>query len=109
VLYGLASMGRLPARLAAVHGRTRTPLLATGLTTAVTLAFALLLPLAELAALTSGITLGTFALANLALAVVKRRAPHPEGVATVPGWVPFAGFLVSAGFIALEIGRRLVG
>lgn len=109
VLYGLASMGRLTARLAAVHPRTRTPLLATSLTTGVTLAFALLLPLAELAALTSGITLGTFALANLALAAVKRCVPHPEGVATVPGWVPYAGFLVSAGFVALEIGRRLGG
>jgi amino acid transporter len=105
VLYGLGSMGRLPAVLAKVHPRTRTPLVATGLATVGALFFALLLPLERLAALTSGITLATFALANLALVALKRSDPHPEGVRTVPGWVPVVGFLVSLAFVGFEVLR----
>ncbi|MDH3687222.1 MAG: APC family permease [Myxococcales bacterium] len=103
VLYGMASMGRLPARLARVHPRTQTPLLATGLATAVALVLALALPLEQLAAVTSGITLVTFALANLALVALKRRDPHPKGVRTVPGWIPVVGFVVSVGFVGFEL------
>jgi len=102
VLYGMASMGRLPGRLARVHPRTQTPLLATGLATAVALVLALAFPLEQLAAVTSGVTLVTFALANLALVALKRREPQPEGVRTFPSWVPVAGFCVSLGFVGFE-------
>ena len=106
VLYGLADQGALPRRLARVHPRRRTPLLATGLATGAAALLALAFPLEALATLTSLVTLGTFALADLALVVVKRRDPHPPGVRTWPAWIPATGFAVSLGFGVFEILRR---
>ena len=107
VLYGLASMGSLPRVLGFVHPRTRTPLAATGLATLLAAALGIAFPLEELAALTSGITLVTFALANAALLLVKRRGPAPDGIVQVPALVPALGCLVSASLVVAEIARRL--
>ena len=105
VLYGLASEESLPQPLARVHPRTRTPLLATGLATATTLLLALAFPLAQLAATTAVITLTTFTLANLSLVLVKLRAPNPPEARIFPLWVPGLGFVVSFGFVGLELTR----
>ncbi len=107
VLYGLGRRGALPPRLARVSPRTHTPLLATGAVTLGVAVFALALPLAPLAELTSVLTLVVFALCNLALVLLKRRAPEAPGM-RVPGWVPIVGFLVSAGFLAFEAATRLL-
>ncbi|OOZ37534.1 APC family permease [Solemya velesiana gill symbiont] len=97
VLYGLANMGSLPGRLAYIHPKTRTPLIATALITLLIAVLALWFPLVELATATSIITLMVFSLVNLSLAWLKGK-PVPEGIWTVPRWVPVIGFLVSGSF-----------
>ncbi len=109
VLFGLAERGSLPAALARVQERTGTPLLATGLATAAALLLALTLPLATLAETTSTITLVVFALANLSLMLVKRRDPRPPEATVFPLWIPAAGFVVSLGFVLLEVWQRVGG
>jgi APA family basic amino acid/polyamine antiporter len=98
VVYGMGSMGWIPSAWSRIHPRTRTPIRATLLVTAVAGGLALAFPLDALAAITSRITLVTFALANLALVVLKRREPAPRGVRTVPVLVPWLGFGLSLGF-----------
>lgn len=105
VLYGLSAQGWLPTALGAVDARTRTPLAATALATA--LAFALWLPLITLAQLSSVIALVVFALANMALLRVQRRAPRPPGIFACPAWVPAIGFVVSAAFAAFQVAEFL--
>jgi amino acid transporter len=109
VLYGLAQQRALPTLLARVHPRTRTPLVATALATGVALVLSASLPLATLAETSSLVTLTTFALANLALVRIKRRAPAPPGTTRVPAWIPAVGFLVSFGFIVFEALHRIAG
>jgi amino acid transporter len=109
VLFGLADQGSLPARLARVHSRTRTPLLATTLATGATLLLALAFPLAVLAETTSAITLAVFTLTNLSLVLVKRRNPAPADATTFPIWVPGVGFFVSLGFMALAAIEHVAG
>jgi amino acid transporter len=109
VLYGMGREGSVPARFGRVHPRTRTPLLATGVATMVTGAFALAFPLAVLAETTSVITLVTFLLANVSLVVVKRAHPRPEGAIVFPVAVPVAGATVSAGLLVFEAVHRLGG
>ncbi|MCG8587700.1 MAG: APC family permease [Proteobacteria bacterium] len=106
VLYGLADLGRLPRRLAYVHPNRRTPLVATGLVVLVTGALAVGLPLEVLAVGTSGITLVTFALANLALVRIHARDPEPVALQT-PRWVPVAGFVLTLVLLGVEVFRRL--
>jgi amino acid transporter len=111
MLYGMSGEGWQPALFARVHPVTRTPLIATALVTLLVLALALWLPLVTLAKITSFIILMVFALINLALVRIKRRAPFPAGIRTVPMWVPLAGFVVTISLILfqvvdwLEIGR----
>ena len=105
VLYGLADLGALPRALGRVHVRTRTPVAATALTTALAGVLALWLPLESLAAFTSGITLVTFALANASLLVMKRRDAAPQGIVAVPSWVPALGFLATLGLLGVELSR----
>jgi amino acid transporter len=106
VIYGLADQGELPAVLAWVHPRLHTPLVATALAVGVILALALFFPLERLAETTSVIVLIVFAVVNLALVLIKRRGtPAPEGVRTFPIWIPAVGFVVSTGFLALQLLR----
>ncbi len=98
VLYGLATQGALPTRLAYLWPRTRTPLISTRLVPVLVLILALAFPLAPLARVTSVITLIIFTLVNLSLWRLKRRAPAPAGVWTVAPWIPIVGFLVSLAF-----------
>jgi len=100
VLYGLARQGSIPAVLATVDPRTRTPLIATAVVTAMVLVLALTAPLENLAEWTSRIVLVIFTLVNLALVAIKRRrTAGPEGGFTVAIWVPLAGFVTSAGLL----------
>jgi amino acid transporter len=107
VLYGMARKGRLPAILAYVNPRTKTPLVATGVITSVSLTLALLFPIEQLAGLTTQIVLFVFALVNLALLRMKMRGdPKPEGIFTVSSWVAFIGFVSCLGLLigAVSIG-----
>jgi amino acid transporter len=108
VLYGLSTRQWLHPALAKVHPRTQTPLVATGMITAVILALALWFPLEPLAQATSVITLTIFAVVNLALWQIKRRAPSVAGIIAFPKWVPMIGFGVSVAFIvaaAVQLAR----
>lgn len=97
VIYGLANKGNLPKILGRVHKRTRTPIIATVLVTAIMMIFAIGFNLESLAEFTSRMTLTVFVLVNLALVWLKmsRRAPT-SGHFSVPIWVPIIGFLLSA-------------
>ena len=110
VMYGLARQGNLPAPLGEVNAKTRTPLNGTLLSIAIVLAFALLLPIAELADLSARIVLIMFALVNLALYWIKRtEAAPPQGIFTVWRWVPLAGFVSCLAFTAADIAINLFG
>lgn len=104
VTYGLAKQGSLPAWLGQVNATTQTPLIATLLLSMVILAFALFLPIAELADLSARLTLAMFAIVNLALYLLKAReeAP-PAGALVFPKWVPLAGFVSCVGFMLADI------
>jgi APA family basic amino acid/polyamine antiporter len=73
------------------------------------MAFALWLPLATLAEVTSFLALLVFAAVNLALFRIKRRDGPAAGLATVPIWVPVAGFIASAGVILLRAANIAFG
>lgn len=103
VLYGLGKQGSVPAIFARIHPLTRTPLIATGTITVVVLTLAVVFPLEGLAEWTSRIVLTTFALVNMALLLLKRRASTaPDGSFTVKIWVPFAGFLTCLALLASD-------
>jgi amino acid transporter len=100
VLYGMARRRLAPASMARIHPRTRIPHLATLFVGGCVLLFALLLPLATLAKLTSGVILGIFTLVNLALIAIHRR----EGVS---GWlkngVPLVGAILCVCFVLAQL------
>ena len=101
VVYGMARQDGTPAPnwLARVNPRTRTPLRATVLITAVILVLALSFPLTTLAQVTSAIILVIFGALNAALWVIKRRDPDPHGTGLrLPHWLPVVG-AVSAGLV----------
>ncbi len=108
VIYGMAAQGLLPAPLARVNARTRTPLLATGLVVAAVLGLALTFPIEGLAEASSRITLIIFAFVNAALLKLKSgRSAAPAGVFVVPAWVPALGLATSLALLASEIVLRL--
>ena len=107
VLYGLARQNSLPRALGRVHAYTKTPLLATSIATLTTLALALFLPLAPLAAATSVITLVIFALVNLSLWRLMGAEGDRNVALSLPRWLPALGFLISAGFVALALLDRV--
>ena len=103
VLYGMSRRNLLPAILGMVNQRTQTPLVATALTTVAILFLAASGTLASLAEATSLIMLVVFSLVNLALLHVKRKHPKPDGLIVFPLIIPLLGFVVSAGFVVLEV------
>jgi len=109
VLYGLARQGGLPKFLGSVGERTRTPVVATVLTTASMLLLALLLPLHDLADSTSRLTLIVFAVVNLALIRIKARETRsPDGIYVVPRWVPWAGAMACVALLAGDLTTSLL-
>lgn len=107
IIYGMANVGRLPKGLAQLDARTRTPLLATGLVTVGTLAFALLFPINILAERTSQVVLVVFILINLALLRIKWRGdPAPDGILIVPAIVPAIGLVTC---VAMLVGPIFIG
>ncbi|TCO72939.1 APC family permease [Rhodovulum euryhalinum] len=102
VLFGL---GRGEPRLAAfhhAHPRFGTPVLGTLMVGGVVVATALALPVAALAGATSVVLLMVFALVNLSLIALKRRAP--DAPFRVPVWVPWAGLVTALAALALSFG-----
>ncbi|MBZ0124062.1 MAG: amino acid permease, partial [Roseovarius sp.] len=101
VLFGL---GRRSPRLAFfhhAHPRLGTPVLATLVVGAVVIPAALLLPVANLAGLTSAILLGVFVLVNAALLAMKRRVT--EAPFRVPAAVPAFGLAAALGALTISL------
>jgi amino acid transporter len=104
VIYGMARQGDLPETLGRVNAATATPLIATAIVVALSLALVLAFPLERLAEGTSLATLVVFAFVNLALMKIHRDgAPVPAGAVRVPAFVPAAGFLTCAAMIAAAL------
>ena len=105
VLYGMANKGMAPARFGIVSEFTKTPVYATLLVAIGVLFFSLLLPLAQLARLTSLIMLSVFIIVNIALIVIKRKGDSIvslKGV-RVPIWVPVGGALTSMVLVIYQL------
>lgn len=107
MLFGLAREGALPAALARVSVKTRTPLLATGAIVALVLVAALLLPIGELAGYASLIVLLLFSLMNAALIAIKLKKTEAEPGFRVPLWVPLVALIANLSFIGFELWQRL--
>jgi amino acid transporter len=107
LLYDCGRDGRgAPAILGRVNGRTNTPLLATALVTAASLALALFVPLKQLATGTSFAILIVFFGVNCALIAFKRRS-QPEEVPDIWIGVPVAGAVLTLGALAGQVLRFL--
>jgi amino acid transporter len=104
VVYGLARQGDLPGFAGRVHPKTATPLIATALIVAATLALALLVPFERLAEGTSLATLVVFALVNLSLLRLRHRKIYTDGPhIRVPLWVPAAGLVSCLAMMAAAV------
>jgi APA family basic amino acid/polyamine antiporter len=103
ILYGMSRQGWLPKVLGKVYGKTRTPIIATAVTTGLIWVLALWLPLVTLAQATSFLVLGVFCLVNLSLWRIKQRDPHPQGIRVFPRWVPLLGLSASLGLILFQL------
>jgi APA family basic amino acid/polyamine antiporter len=98
----------LPGVFSSVGNRTRTPVVATVVTTALVLALALTLPLHDLAEVTSRLTLIVFAVVNVSLIWIKRRhLPTPTGIFEAPVWVPWAGAAACVVLLMLDAATKL--
>ena len=110
VLYGLASYRELPAILSKVDQKTRTPLVATALATAMVLVLALLVALHDLAEITARLTLVVFAAVNCLSVAIKRRATaFPVAGYVAPTWMPWAGAVVCVLLRVLDVLTILHG
>ena len=102
VLYGLRNEWRVFRPFRYINPLTRTPWVATVVTTLVTLFLALTFELVGMAKATAAITLSVFVLVNLALLRVKYKDPRPAGVFLVPAWIPSLGAAASLFFLISE-------
>jgi len=104
LFYGMAKRGQLPAGLARVHPRTRTPIRATALGGGIVLVMALAVPFEHLLVVANMITLAIFTLVALALWRVKRRPGSELGEAfRIPAWVPPLAAILCLGLIGAEL------
>ncbi len=95
VLYGLADRGHLPAALATVGQRTRTPVVATLVVVAIIVLLTQTLPIAVLAERTSQVVLFVFVLVNLSLIRLKSKGGEEAKHFRVPFFVPLLGVATS--------------
>lgn len=103
MVYGISKKWWPPSPLSYVSTRTKTPVVSTLLVSAVTLGFALWLPLVTLANLTSFLILIVFTVVNIALIRIKLRIPAPKGIYLIPIWAPVAGVVVNLLFLTLQL------
>ena len=102
VLFGLGKRTAALSIFHHAHPRFGTPVLATVLVGALVIPGALLLPVSDLAEVTSAILLGVFVLVNAALIAMKRGSP--EAPFRVPAAVPAFGLAASIAALAVTFG-----
>jgi basic amino acid/polyamine antiporter, APA family len=101
LFYGMARNGQLPAMLAAVSARTRTPIAATVLAGGFILVTALSFPFAHLLVWTNALTLAVFTVVDLALWRLQHRTGRAKEGFGVPRLVaPLAAAISLAMMIA---------
>ncbi|MEX2523565.1 MAG: amino acid permease [Gammaproteobacteria bacterium] len=103
VCYGMGREGWLPEWLGDVNEKTRTPVKATLLVTALIIILAIGFPIEALARSTSYLLLVIFALVNLALLKLKMTTPGKDDVFRVPWPIPLLGFASCLGLIVAQI------
>jgi len=103
VLYGMGNHGWAPRSVAAINGKTHTPVRATVIVAITILLLALWFPLVTLAQITSFLTLLLFMLINAALIIIKRRQPTVDGVTCYPSAVPWLGVLTIVVFLVAAL------
>jgi basic amino acid/polyamine antiporter, APA family len=104
VLYGMSRRNILPKVFGQVWTKTSTPVFSTLTVTFVILIFALWLPLAVLAKLTSSVMLMIFALVNLSLIRIKMiEAPKMTDHFKVPMAVPVLGLLMNISLLVYQL------
>ena len=102
VLFGLGKRSAALSLFHHAHPRLGTPVLATLVIGAGVIPGALLLPVSDLAEVTSAILLAVFVLVNLSLIALKWRSP--EAPFRVPMAVPVFGFAASLAALAVTFG-----
>lgn len=102
LFYGMARRQQLPAVLGRVHPRTRVPIEATALAGGIVLAAALLVPFERLLAVANALTLGIFAVVDIALWRIQRQRQAGKKIFAVPHWVPPAAALLAIALILAE-------
>lgn len=107
VVYGMSRNRQLPAILARVERRTRTPVIATALVGMLVLGAALTLSFDGLLVLTNVLTLAIFSVVDLALWRVHRTHGIPAPSFKVPGWLPLAAAAVSLILVFAEFGPSM--
>jgi APA family basic amino acid/polyamine antiporter len=103
MLYGMARQGLLPKALGQVHGRTRTPHMATIALLALLLPLAFFGSIAELASASVLMLLVVFAIVNGALVVLQGRRGEQKGSFEIPRFVPALGTIVCLALIGVRV------
>ncbi len=103
LLYGMARQGLVPAPLAKVHPRFRTPYWSVLALGAIVLVLASIGNIPELASATSLLLLGCFCLINISLLLLQRRQGEAKGRMEIPAFIPGLGALVCLGLIVARL------
>ncbi len=103
VIYGVADRGQLPSIFRRIEPLTGTPVVATAAVTAIILVLALAFDIASLAGMTSRLALIIFTTVNVALILLKRRAPVPTEGPNLPVWVPATGAVLSVCLLLADL------
>jgi amino acid transporter len=99
----MSRRGLAPAVLGRINPLTHTPLVSTWLVTAVIAGFAISLPLAALASITSAVMLVVFLMVTLSLIRLRRTQPRAEGLFRVWPWVPALSLLLNLGLLGYQL------
>jgi amino acid transporter len=101
VVYGLTQTSKTLGFLSTINSTTHTPIIATVLISFFVLCFALWMPLAQLATLTSFIILCLFVLVNSSLLIIKKN--HAYKGFQVPSIIPVIGVIASSLLLLVQI------
>jgi amino acid transporter len=102
VLYGMATEGMIPGRIARLDAKRQTPVIAIAMVVIAIIAFTLLVPFLSLAELTSLVILAVFAAVNLSLFLIGRTADSHARLRRWRWWGAI-GALISAGLIFAQV------
>ncbi|HUT79450.1 MAG TPA: amino acid permease, partial [Polyangia bacterium] len=97
VAFSMARDGWLPAKMASIHSRRRTPHVSIMVSGAIFMVVAVLLPVDALGSAASVMFLLVFAMVNLALVALRRKRPDLVRPYRVPLYpvLPLAGFVIN--------------